>query len=99
LAPDSGAIGLGCDRDSLSQCWRHDPAAFAENDSPESLAFAIPVKERFIAIEQKSPNLTCGQIDRLGAAPGQIDQTTQAVFSCAGDRAARDQVALSQVAT
>src|SRR5215475_11482086 len=52
------------------------PTTFAEADPPESFAFAISAKDHFIAVLQKSTDFACGQIDRLGAAPGQLDQTT-----------------------
>src|SRR5262245_62331379 len=72
---------------------------FAETDSPESFALAIPAKYHLVAVLQEPARLARRQVDRLGASPGQFDQTAQAVFRRARDRAARDQVARPQVAT
>src|SRR5262245_60095281 len=84
--------------ESLSRRRRHDPTTFAETDSPESLALAIPAKDHLVAVLQEPARLTSRQIDRLGAALRQFDQRAQAVFRRARDRAAREQVARLQIA-
>ena len=58
----------------------HAPA-LAEADAREALALAVAAQDHLVAVLEEPPRLAAGQRERLGAAPGPLEQAARAAPS------------------
>src|SRR5262245_46653508 len=77
---------------------RYHAPALAEADPRIALAAAMAAQDHLVARLQEAPRLAARQRQRLGAAPGELDQAAAVLLRRPRDGAARDQVAGAQVA-
>src|SRR5688572_33388454 len=76
----------------------HDPAALAETDARQSVALAVRGHDHLVAVFEELARLTVRELHGLGAAPRQLEQAAARFLRRAGDRAAGEEVARTEVA-
>src|ERR1041384_4043017 len=74
----------------------HEPAALAEADRREPPPQAPPAHPPLVAVLQESAGLSAGERERLGAAPGELEEAAAILLRGPRDRPARPQIARPQ---
>src|SRR5690348_14323228 len=73
-------------------------AALANSDASGAVSFAERANHHGVAVFQEAARLARRERERLGAAPGALQEVARRITACAGHRPAGDEISRAQVA-